>query len=68
MIDYRELEAIKNYIDNTFDHRHLNDILTVNPTAENIAQNLFEKFKPRFPQLCKVEISETPKTKAAYES
>jgi 6-pyruvoyltetrahydropterin/6-carboxytetrahydropterin synthase len=68
VIDYRELETVKRYIDSTIDHRHLNDVLSINPTAENIARTLYDRFKPEFPQLYKVEISETPKTKATYES
>lgn len=67
VIDYRALSTIKEYIDEVLDHRHLNDILPFNPTAEHIAQYLFNHFKKEFHQLYKVEISETPKTKAVYE-
>lgn len=67
VIDYRELESVKRYIDEHLDHRHLNDVLTFNPTAENIACFLFEHIKRDFPQLYRVEVSETPKTKASYE-
>ncbi len=67
VVDYRELSKIKDYIDNTLDHRHLNDLFDFNPTAENIAQFLYKQFKETYPQLYKVEVSETPKTKAAYE-
>ena len=65
--DYRALEPIKKYIDETLDHKHLNDVLTINPTAENIAQHLFHKFAREFPFLCAVEVSETEKTSARYE-
>lgn len=68
VIDYRDLEPIKQYIDNELDHRHLNDILPVNPTAEHLAKHFYDLFKPQFPELYKVEISETPKTKATYEA
>lgn len=67
VIDYRELEPIKEFIDDQLDHRHLNDLLPFNPTAENIAKFLFNKFKSLFPKLYKVEVSETPKTNACYE-
>ncbi|MDR1223166.1 MAG: 6-carboxytetrahydropterin synthase [Tannerella sp.] len=67
VIDYRELEPIKQYIDENLDHRHLNYFFVFNPTAENIAKLLYDIFKLRFPQLYRVEISETPKTKAGYE-
>ena len=65
--DYRELDFIKEFIDNTLDHRHLNDIISCHPTAENIARYLFEVFSARLPELYAVEVSETPKTSALYE-
>lgn len=66
--DYRELENVKKYIDDILDHRHLNDILPFNPTAENIAKYLYDTFKNNIPELYAVEVSETPKTSAIYES
>jgi 6-pyruvoyltetrahydropterin/6-carboxytetrahydropterin synthase len=69
VIDYRDLDPIKKYLDDVFDHRHLNDIMPgVNPTAENIAKFLHDTFKAQFPLLFKVEVCETPKTKAIYEA
>lgn len=65
--DYRELDNVKKYIDNTLDHRHLNDIVSFNPTAENIAKYLYDIFKKEIPELYAVEVSETPKTTAIYE-
>lgn len=65
--DYRELNQIKEYIDKNLDHRHLNDVFDVNPTAENIAGKLFEIFIKEIPQIYAVEVSETPKTSAIYE-
>lgn len=65
--DYRALSVMKDYIDNQLDHRHLNDILTANPTAENIACYLYSIFKEDIPELYAVEVSETPKTSAIYE-
>lgn len=68
VIDYHDLQPIKEYIDNTLDHRHLNDIMgAVNPTAENLAKMLYDAFKPDFPELYAVEVCETPKTSAIYE-
>ena len=59
---------MKEYIDNELDHRNLNDILApLNSSAENIAKMLYYKFKPQLPELCAVEVSETPKTSAIYE-
>ncbi|HBX20869.1 MAG TPA: 6-pyruvoyl tetrahydrobiopterin synthase, partial [Porphyromonadaceae bacterium] len=56
------------YIDEHLDHRNLNDIMApLNSTAENLARLLYEVFKPMFPELYAVEVSETPKTSAIYE-
>jgi 6-pyruvoyltetrahydropterin/6-carboxytetrahydropterin synthase len=47
--DYRELEFVIKYIDETLDHRNLNDILPVNSTTELIAQFLFVNFIESLP-------------------
>ncbi|MFM2291880.1 MAG: 6-carboxytetrahydropterin synthase QueD [Bacteroidota bacterium] len=66
--DYNDLKPIKEFIDNVLDHRHLNDVFPgMNPSAELMSREIYRLFKPQFPQLYKVEISETPKTKASYE-
>lgn len=67
VVDYRDLEPIKTYIDVTMDHKHLNDVLSVNPTAENIAKAIFRLWQKKFPQMVAVEVSETDKTWARYE-
>lgn len=66
--DYRQLDAVKEYIDNTLDHRHLNDVFSFNPTAENVAKYLYDLFKKDIEELYAVEVSETPKTSAIYEA
>lgn len=65
--DYGELKEIKEYIDNHLDHRFLNDIIPGYSTAENIAFYLYTVFKPIYPELYAIEVSETPKTNAVYE-
>ena len=37
-----------------------------NPTAELIAKHFYDLFKPYFPQISAIHISETPKTWAVY--
>lgn len=64
--DYGDLKPIKDFIDNNLDHRHLNDILE-QPTAEQIARFLFDRFKNEFPELNSVTVKETDKTTAKYE-
>lgn len=65
--DYRELDALKDYIDEKIDHRHLNDVLGENnTTAEQIAQHFYDWCKERWPEVTAVRVSETPKTWAEY--
>ena len=64
--DYGELKVIKDWLDKTLDHRHLNDFFDFNPTAENMAEYMFTAFKSLIPELVEVAISETPKTWARY--
>jgi len=66
VVDYRKLDLIKKVIDETLDHRCLNDVFIFNPTAENLAKRLYELFIQSFPQLSAVEVSETPKTNCRY--
>ena len=67
VIDYRELQPIKNYVDDVLDHKNLNDIFSFNTTVENITKHIYELFKTEFPLLVAVELSETPKTNCKYE-
>lgn len=65
--DYRTLTPIKNYIDDHLDHQHLNDIFKHDQiTAEFLAKHFFDHFKPLFPEISAVLVSETPKTWAEY--
>lgn len=66
VVDYRELSVIKEFIDSTLDHKHLNNVLPFNPSAENMSKFFFTTFKELVPQVCAVEVSETPKTNARY--
>lgn len=66
VVDYGELKPLKEYIDGTFDHRHLNDVLPFQTSAENIAKHLYQWCKNRWPETSAVRVSETPKTWAEY--
>ncbi|MAN10096.1 MAG: 6-carboxytetrahydropterin synthase QueD, partial [Roseobacter sp.] len=61
-----ELKPLKTYIDETFDHRHLNDVLDFVSTGENMARHLYEWCANRWPETTAVKVSETPKTWAEY--
>ncbi|RED48602.1 6-carboxytetrahydropterin synthase QueD [Aestuariispira insulae] len=65
--DYRELGALKDYIDGELDHRHLNDVLGDDfVTAELIAKHFYDWCKARWPETVAVRVSETPKTWSEY--
>lgn len=65
--DYRELSAFKNYLDETVDHYHLNDVLGDDcVTAEQMARFFYHWCKGKWPEVCAVRVSETPKTWAEY--
>lgn len=64
--DYRELDFIKKWIDDNLDHRHLNDIFPVAPTAEYMAEYLYKQFKNILPELYSIGVKETEKTIAVY--
>lgn len=65
--DYRELDTFKKWLDTTFDHRHLNDIVEFNPTAEHMCQFLYEQaHRMGLTNTVAVSWSETPKTWATY--
>lgn len=74
VVDYGDLKAVKNYIDDVLDHRHLNDVMGLEqPTAENLARFLFERFQPMLAPLLaddayleSVTVAETPNTWATY--
>jgi 6-pyruvoyltetrahydropterin/6-carboxytetrahydropterin synthase len=69
VVDYGKLAGFGDHIDQRLDHRHLNDVLPGNPTAENLARRLAAEARRcldvsdcdlRF--LISVGVSETPKT------
>lgn len=65
--DYGELDNVKIWLNENVEHKHLNEVFTFNPTAELIAQYLFNIFKNEYPQLKSVTVKETDKTSATYE-
>ncbi len=68
ILDYTDLKnGIRPVID-LLDHKLLNEIPGLeNPTAEMLSLWLWEKIKPIFPGLCKIELNETPGTGVIYE-
>jgi 6-pyruvoyltetrahydropterin/6-carboxytetrahydropterin synthase len=69
--DYFDLDPVKRFLDDTVDHRHLNDVLDGEPTAERLAWWLFEAAKTVLPvevagRVVAVRVHETPRTWAEY--
>lgn len=65
--DYNELRALKDYIDDTFDHRHLNDVLGDDlVTAEHIAKHFYDWCKAKWPETTAIRVKESPKSMAEY--
>lgn len=65
--DYAELHDLKRHIDEVFDHRHLNAVLSDDMvTAEKLAKYFYDWCRQRFPETAAVKVSETPKTWAEY--
>jgi 6-pyruvoyltetrahydropterin/6-carboxytetrahydropterin synthase len=65
--DYNDLKPITDWVNNVLDHRNLNDVFDFQTSVENMSKYIFDKFKPQFPLLFAVEMSETPKTNCRYE-
>lgn len=67
--EFRELDEFKRFLDETLDHKTLNDVApfdAINPTTEHMAYFLFCIARKMFPELAAVRVSETPKTWVCY--
>jgi len=65
--DYNDLKPISDWIDQTLDHKHLNEVFDFQTSVENMSKYVYDLFKPQFPLLSAVEMSETPRTNCRYE-
>jgi len=66
VVDYGELDNIKTYLDENFEHRHINNVVEFNPTAENLARFFYDVFSAMWPMLSGVIVKETEKTEAYF--
>ena len=67
IVDFKELDALKHWIDTTLDHRHLNDVFDhPNVTTEWLCKVIYDWCKERWHQTSAVKIAETPKIWAEY--
>lgn len=67
IIDFVELKKALNEVLDELDHQLLNDILE-NPTAENLAEYIFEKLQTKINEgrLISVEVFESPDASVTY--
>lgn len=71
VVDYFDLDPVKQFIDTTIDHQHLNDVVPGETTAERLAWWLYESLKGELApevaaRIVAVRVHETPKTWAEY--
>lgn len=66
VVDYGKLDKFGDYLEINFDHRFLNDVIFIQPTAENLAEYLFELAHKWWPEVVEVRVSETQKTWASF--
>lgn len=68
--DYVTLDAFKAWIDEHLDHKHLNDVMKANPTAETIAKFIYDwavvMVETDDVKVYMIEVKETAKTCAQY--
>lgn len=71
VVDFRELDPVKAWIDATLDHRHLNDVIDGQPSAEAIARLVYDWCRSSLPpavagRIEAVRAWETPRAYAEY--
>jgi 6-pyruvoyltetrahydropterin/6-carboxytetrahydropterin synthase len=71
VVDFGRLKPFKEWIDKTLDHRVLNEILPVEPTAENLAAWIFSVVEIALPEwisgkVAAVRVHETETSWAEY--
>jgi len=65
--DYSDFKPISDWVDQMLDHKHLNEVFNFQTSVENMSKYIYDLFKPQFPLLFAVEMSETNKTNCRYE-
>jgi 6-pyruvoyltetrahydropterin/6-carboxytetrahydropterin synthase len=67
LIDYADIKAAAEPIVRELDHYYLNEIDGLsNPTSEVIAKWIWDRLKPKLPELCAVVVHETCTTACEY--
>lgn len=71
VVDFHELDDVKRWINETLDHRHLNDVLDGQPSAEALARFVYDWCRKNLPppvaeRISAVRMWETPRAWAEY--
>ena len=71
VVDYNELDPVRDFLRATLDHRHLNDVIPGQPSAERVAWWIYEWCRANLPAatarcVTAVRVSETPRTWAEH--
>jgi len=67
LVDYGDIKAATQPIENELDHRCLNDIPGLeNPTSEMIARWIWNRLHPALPQLAEVVVHETCSSRCEF--
>jgi 6-pyruvoyltetrahydropterin/6-carboxytetrahydropterin synthase len=71
VVDFRELDDVKRWVDDTLDHRHLNDVMEGQPSAEAVARLVYEWSRANLPATVATKVAavrawETPRAYAEY--
>ena len=65
--DFGELNALRTYIRERFDHQHLNEVVgDENTSSERLAEIFYRWCKERWPEVRAVRVSESETTWAEY--
>ena len=66
--DYGDMDYIRKFLNDRFDHRHLNDEMPYSPTAENLAMFIYDWARNTLlgPLVAYVRVAETEDTWAQY--
>ena len=69
LIDFKILKSILNETLEYLDHKNLNELeefKSASPSSENVSRFIYCELKKKLPQLKKVSVWETEKSKASY--
>ena len=68
VMDFADLKAAFQPIEDALDHRCLNDVAGLeNPTSENLARWIWQRLKPELPALSQVIVRETCTSGCVYK-